>query len=1092
MSSKTRARKSVPSRRHPPTAPSSRPGRTRPRARAFPLEAARRSRSKAELLQRESELTEFIENASVGLHWIGPGGVIQWANKADFELLGYTAEQYIGHHMAEFHEDRLVAEEILARFARGERLRDFEARLKCKDGSVRTVLIDSSVRWENGSFIHSQCCTRDITEKKRAEEELRLIGRLPAENPAPVLRVSQNHVLHYANPKAQELLAQLGACVGEPAPPLILRIMADASGASTDVSFGGRSYTVAVAPVLGGQFTNLYFSDITERRQAEEAAARRAIQQAALFELTDRLHRASDEREIHDAALDAILRTLCCQRASILLFDPEGVMRFVGWRGLSTEYRGAVEGHSPWTPAVRDPAPIVVPDLKQAELPEALRTVILQEGIRALAFIPVVVSGKLAGKFMAYYDAPHAFTSEELEMGLTVARQLGFGIEKRRAAQSLAQSRHELAAQVDDLQKLHEHSGRLRDDLARELAERRHAEEALREGEGRLRLFIEHAPAAIAMFDRQMRYMAASHRWSKDYHLTGNLIGLCHYDVFPELPESWKEVHRRGLAGEVQHCEGEPLVRTDGTVQWIKWDVLPWRSGSDEVKGIIIAAEDITARKQAEEHLRESEERYRATFENAAVGIAHVGLDGKWRRVNNAVCTITGYTQDELRQKNFADITFPDDIDRDWQKARRLLAGEISHYNLEKRYVRKNGDIVWVFVTVSLLRNAGGEPQNFISVIEDISERKLARAAAARLAAIVEYSEDAIYSTDLNWIVASWNRGAERLYGYPAHQAIGKSVAELVIPDGGKDNECKMLEPVWNGHAVENYETVRRRKDGTLFDVSLTVSPIKDAQGKVIGASKVARDISERVRARARLEQTVAARTASLREAVAQMEEFSYTVSHDLRAPLRGMNGYAEVLLEEFGAALPERAQQYLLRIAANAVRLDKMILDVLTFSRVARAELLLERVSVDKLARQIVEHYPGMQAPAAQIQIKTLHDVLGHEPSLTQALSNLLNNAVKFVAPGNTPVVSMWSEQANSRVRIWVADNGIGVNPKYQHRLFKMFERMHPELKYQGTGVGLAIVRKAVERMGGTVGMESDGVTGSRFWLELNSPDTP
>lgn len=248
----------------------------------------------------------------------------------------------------------------------------------------------------------------------------------------------------------------------------------------------------------------------------------------------------------------------------------------------------------------------------------------------------------------------------------------------------------------------------------------------------------------------------------------------------------------------------------------------------------------------------------------------------------------------------------------------------------------------------------------------------------------------------------------------------------------------------------------------------------------------------ERHRASEALERLVNERTASLRSAVAQLEEFSYTVSHDLRAPLRGMKVYAEALLEDFAALLPEEARNYLDRIASTAERLDKMILDVLTFSRISRAEIHLERVPMERLLRRIVEDSPGMHSPQAEIEIAPLPDVLGHEPSLTQAFSNLLHNAVKFVPPNVIPRIRIHSERNNGHVRFWIEDNGIGIDPKVQHRLFNMFERVHPNLKYDGTGVGLAIVRKAIERMGGTVGLESDGLKGSRFWIEIRPADTP
>jgi signal transduction histidine kinase len=234
------------------------------------------------------------------------------------------------------------------------------------------------------------------------------------------------------------------------------------------------------------------------------------------------------------------------------------------------------------------------------------------------------------------------------------------------------------------------------------------------------------------------------------------------------------------------------------------------------------------------------------------------------------------------------------------------------------------------------------------------------------------------------------------------------------------------------------------------------------------------------------LERLVDERTASLREAVQQMEEFSYTISHDLRAPLRAMQVYSQALLEDFAEALPADGVRYVKRLAENSARLDKMILDVLSFSRIARGNHTMEPVALDKLVRDIVQHYPEMQPPEAELMISELSDVIGHEPSLTQVISNLLGNAVKFVPNGVKPQVKVWTENGGSHVKMFVQDNGIGIAPEYQHRLFNMFERIHPELHYEGTGVGLAIVRKAVERMGGKFGVESSPGTGSKFWIQL------
>jgi signal transduction histidine kinase len=244
----------------------------------------------------------------------------------------------------------------------------------------------------------------------------------------------------------------------------------------------------------------------------------------------------------------------------------------------------------------------------------------------------------------------------------------------------------------------------------------------------------------------------------------------------------------------------------------------------------------------------------------------------------------------------------------------------------------------------------------------------------------------------------------------------------------------------------------------------------------------------ERRRTGENLERMVNERTASLREAITQMEEFSYSVSHDLRAPVRAMQCYAEVLMEDYGDSLDEHAKKYLGRIINGGMRMDRLIQDILTYSRLSRREMKLHPISLDKLTRDIVQQYTdaGLASAPEIIVEGQLANVIGHEASLSQAISNLLNNAVKFVAPDTQPKIRVRTERRNDDVRLWIEDNGIGIKPEYQHRLFSVFERVHPEKNYEGTGIGLAIVRKGVERMGGRAGVESDGVNGSKFWIQL------
>jgi signal transduction histidine kinase len=237
------------------------------------------------------------------------------------------------------------------------------------------------------------------------------------------------------------------------------------------------------------------------------------------------------------------------------------------------------------------------------------------------------------------------------------------------------------------------------------------------------------------------------------------------------------------------------------------------------------------------------------------------------------------------------------------------------------------------------------------------------------------------------------------------------------------------------------------------------------------------------------LEKIVAERTAKLQDTIGELEAFSYSVSHDMRAPVRAMSRYAEVLLADAGQKLEVCEKQYLERIVANSKRLDALIQDALTYSRVCQAELELQPVEIAPLIAGIIEQYPALHPDKADIVCKTpLLPVRGHDASLTQVLSNLLGNAVKFVEPGTHPRVVIWTEPVNSEVRICVRDNGIGVAAEDQQRIFGMFARIHSEKLYEGTGIGLAIVRKAAERMGGIAGVESEPGNGSTFWIQLKS----
>jgi hypothetical protein len=228
-------------------------------------------------------------------------------------------------------------------------------------------------------------------------------------------------------------------------------------------------------------------------------------------------------------------------------------------------------------------------------------------------------------------------------------------------------------------------------------------------------------------------------------------------------------------------------------------------------------------------------------------------------------------------------------------------------------------------------------------------------------------------------------------------------------------------------------------------------------------------------------------RSARLQETVAELEAYSYSISHDMRAPLRALQGYADILLEEAAGQLEGRHRTYLGKISSASHRLDRLIQDVLSYSVTARGSFPLELVETDRLAREIIEQYPNLTAAGAKIIIEgKLLPVWGNLAALTQCFSNLLDNAIKFMPPGVVPEIAVSSEATPKGVRIWVQDNGIGIPPADAERIFSIFSRLHPADQFEGTGIGLSIVRKAAEKMGGRVGVMPAENGGSRFWLEL------
>jgi PAS domain S-box-containing protein len=1081
-----------------------------------------------ELRRRAAELEMLFETAALGLRWLAQNGTILWANAAEMEMLGYRPEEYIGHDIREFHVDSEVIESFFTRLNRGSKLVDYEARLRCKDGSIKTVLIDSSVFWEEGRFVHTQCFTRDITGQKRSEKALRAkelqLEAVTNSTPVMIAQCDRNCVYRFVNRayaerfglKPEDIIGKsVGEFLGAPAfATLRLHIESVLRGKTAEFEveipyrdIGRRQMHVVYVPEKDENGTVIGWvssiQDISERKRYESALSESELELGAeladsklLQDLSAEIISEQNIEALYEKLVSAAVAIMRSDFASMQMFYPErgshGELRLLAFRGFdpdAVKFWEWVSANSTCIcgAALRAGQRVIVPDAEKCDFLAGTSDLIAyrQAGIQAMQSTPLLSrSGKLVGMISTHWRQTHQPTERELRLFDILARQ------------------------------------------AADLIERKHGEDALRQSELRFQAIFNQSGIFAGIMD-----------------LAGNLM----------------EVN----AIAVDSCG----YTREQVLNRPFWET-PWWRGSEEMKA-----------------------RVRAATQQAAKGEVFREILHYW----------------------FADGT------------ERVV-------DFAMHPIRDESGVVRFLHPTGI----------------DITERKSGEAAAQRLAAIVESSDDAIIAKDLNGIISNWNKGAERIFGYTADEVIGKPVMILIPPDR-YDEEPDILDCIRQGKRIDHYETVRRRKDGELIDISLTISPIKDNSGKIVGASKIAREITvrkrferqqhalyelvsavnraaalpeiyntsveavrrcqnadraaillceddgvmrfkashglseayrraveghspwkpgdldpqpvwiedvakasldehlkkvveaegiralvfipltyekrllgkfmvyynaphrfsteeirpaqaiasqivfaiERQRSGETLEKQITERTASLREAITQMEEFSYTVSHDLRAPVRAMHGYAAVLLEDYGEQLDDQARRYLERIVRGGARMDRLIQDVLTYSRLSRREIELQPISLDKLVREILQQYPGLQSARDYVVIDgQLKSVLAHEPLLAQAVSNLLSNAMKFVNPRTEPRIHMRTEQRNGNVRLWVEDNGIGIRPEHQHRLFGMFERLHPEHGYEGTGIGLAIVRKAVERMNGKVGVESDGKTGSSFWIELRTAE--
>lgn len=475
--------------------------------------------------------------------------------------------------------------------------------------------------------------------------------------------------------------------------------------------------------------------------------------------------------------------------------------------------------------------------------------------------------------------------------------------------------------------------------------------------------------------------------------------------------------------------------------------------------------------------------------------------------VNPAYARMHGYDVDELIGRPISDV-FPSDRHDDLAACFKT-AQESGQHSFESEHIRRDGSRFPVLIDVICVRSPAGSVLHYVAVVHDVSrvvwaERRARQAEELRkreseFGEIIRQMRAGVLIADAqSGKILLANDEAERLFGSDVRAGGRLEEIRPRLPitraDGTPFDRPGdwPLERSFRGEVVNDEEIWLRGHQGTRV-ILVSSAPVRDARGRVERAVATYHEITERKRqaeeCRAlseRLEQRVRERTADLSRKVQELEAFSYTVAHDLRAPLRGMYGLIDLLVQE--SQPNPAAQDYARRIQAAAGRMNDLITDLLAYARFTYQDVPITRVSLARVLHLALDPWRNrlvrgeLQAESAD----RLADVLGDEAILVQAVTQLIDNAAKFVRPGDRPRIRLYTEAQAGRVRLTVEDQGIGLAPQDTERIFGIFQRLHHSEEYPGTGIGLAIVRKSIERLGGRVGVESELGAGSRFWIDL------
>lgn len=873
--------------------------------------------------------------------------------------------------------------------------------------------------------------------------------------------------------------------------------------------------------------------DATRRKRAEtylQFLADASLELSSSLDYKTTIQRVADltvPRIADWCSVDLVRQDGSLELVAVAHVDPEKVRWAVD---LRRRYPPRLEEETGLAKVIKTGMPEFYPDItwamvEQATSDEEELAIMREIGMRSLIIVPLYARSRIIGALtLVWSESDRRYTPPDVLFAEELANRAAIAVDNAllyQEVQIAEQQQAELLAQMESL--------------------------------------VANAPIGIAFLDRSLCYIRVNEALAQfnalpiDAHLEHRIDEIMPH-IMPIIGPHVEHVLNTGEPVLNREISGVNPLRPDEELHCLaSWYPVGLAGEAPQYIGALIV--DITERKRIEEALRESEDRFRSTFEQAAVGISHVGLDGRWLRVNNRLCEILGYEREELLQMTFQDITHPDDMQPDLDRVQEAIAGEINGYHLEKRYIRKDGSVVWIQLTVSLVRDSETlAPEYFISVVEDISARKatetqlllLAEASRVLFTSLVDertlqVAADLLVPRLADWCVVNLRNeitgaiepvaAAHRdpsqiglLHALADEFPVAEEI-EAGTPAVIRSGMAYFLPQITAAHLAADRQLALLEPAGLA---SMIIVPMR-ARGQNIGAITLVRidqwnlfteadlrfteELAQRIalavdnavlyataraaeaqlrRVNESLEDRVAARTYELERSNRELDRFAYVASHDLKAPLRAIDNLSTWLQQDAFDLLPAPSQEHLQKLHGRVRRMEKLLDDLLAYSRAGRMQHAWQDLDSGALVRSVFD----LLSPPASFRLvvqEPMPLLYTQRVPLETILRNLIGNAIKHHKriDGQVQVSAVWA--GPETVEFSVQDDGPGMAAEYHDRIFELFQTLQPRDQLEGSGMGLAIVKKTVESSGGAISVESEEGKGTcfRFTWPARQPES-